>query len=912
MKLESLTVIFLVIIIPISIVLSEYVNTRIKTEKLEIEYNTKLLNATYDAIKSFQLNTVNNNTGDDANSKINDLEGAANTFYTSLATNFNYTGYKSEVMEEYVPAIAFTLYDGYYIYTPFTNILTEVDSYDTTFSKDKEKGVGLKTYVYYSCRYKRGALDDFIITYSLDNYITIQGNINGKYIVDYGYLYKIAESRSDEGIYWDVSSNSYYYDNVEFTPSDTEEMKEYVGETEYSYTKINGVKYYLDNDYNGYTDGRTDKRAIFAINKDGTKNYSITKGYSENNRAIDNETFNKYFNAITKNKSAYQYYKNAYEFSKAVLTSTQLTYDYWDKSNADKDPSSKIATGYGLGNLKVEDVYITQASSETINIKENEDMEIFGGTVPIQKENSNFNKHRKNIIRYVVETNLVAAISNYSSNNGEEYIMPKISDEDWELVQNEPCAISFMHGMNIGSKIFNSYKVVQNKLSKEHIDEDDIYILTNNNTYVRVTDNSLINAADSVTPKSKAELGYYSGIWKLNFEKKIDKSSGTTEISYVPMSYGVGGYVQGYIGSYTSIMGNSKINFAEIENSDMYTYVHNKFNNDLKKIYYTALGRERHGSFHVNNINYETYESNSPEKYFLTEQSESEPESNSTEQSEGLQTGGTEQSGAGSGTTASLESKVGYYADLNGDGQITVEEDGIIFADLAVGASGSIYVANSDSGRIQYLLKEVTNGLKTYEESTENVTGDVAKFGEQKWIKAQSGTTGKNRFYVMALKDIDTNKHYWYKNAYEYNQITRITSYQMGIDENNKAVGRTNTENIMAVYNKETNDGGWGLKAEGQKYTDMFDVIKTKYDSSVGWFVPSAREWACFSGAVINGKYVKRRYKELGLSDYYWSSSQDSSKFNSAWCINYYLRRARNRQIKFLSLCSLVYDFLIS
>ena len=56
MKLESLSIIFLIIIIPITMVLSEYVNNRITTEKLELQYNTKLLNATYDAIKTYQIN----------------------------------------------------------------------------------------------------------------------------------------------------------------------------------------------------------------------------------------------------------------------------------------------------------------------------------------------------------------------------------------------------------------------------------------------------------------------------------------------------------------------------------------------------------------------------------------------------------------------------------------------------------------------------------------------------------------------------------------------------------------------------------------------------------------------------------------------------------------------------------------
>ena len=59
-------------------------------------------------------------------------------------------------------------------------------------------------------------------------------------------------------------------------------------------------------------------------------------------------------------------------------------------------------------------------------------------------------------------------------------------------------------------------------------------------------------------------------------------------------------------------MGSSGVNQI---GDDMYTYISNKDNN-LKKIYYMALGRERWGSYNVNNINYEIYGNNGNE-YFL-------------------------------------------------------------------------------------------------------------------------------------------------------------------------------------------------------------------------------------------------------------------------------------------------------
>ena len=582
MKLESLIVIFLLIIIPITVVLSEYVDKRIEAEKTEISYNTKLLNSTHDAIKEYQLRTVNNEFSYDTNNKILHIESAINTFFTSLSSNFGYSGYNTETMKAYVPAFVFTLYDGYYIYAPYTNTLTEVQEgitgsgtdtgkYDPDYSKEGENYYGLKPYVYYSCRYKYGTNNDFIITYTLDNYITIQGTINGKYAYDYGYLYDIGSE--DNGI--TKTANGYKYGGVEFTSNDTEELQEYVEDNIYSYVKINGTKYYLEN--SKFDNGN---HKIFYIDKYGKRNYDQFK----TNR-VDNDLAYK---AITQNKSAYEYYKNAYEFS------------------------YKVYNEYKLGNLLSSNAdFYDNNDNGSIKLNEFGNFKIFDGTP--QFEDSNFNKHRKSIIRYVVETNLLPAITSYASNSKSvgEFIMPKISDTDWDLIENNVCGISFMQGMNIGSKIYNGYSVVANTLTKESVDEDDIYIIKGN-TYYRVNDKELgvtnkkpkYNIGDGINHK-----GFYAGILKLDFEQRKILNNESQTIYYYP---------QHHLGSYTSIFGSNGITPIQ---KDMYQYISSldanvDKNKKIKEIYYKALGRERWESFNINNINSEKYVNNDP-KYFL-------------------------------------------------------------------------------------------------------------------------------------------------------------------------------------------------------------------------------------------------------------------------------------------------------
>lgn len=178
MKIQGLAIIAIIIILPMSVILSSYAHNQIKTLDLQVQYDSKLQNATYDAIKAFQLNMSNSTTSDLANSKMRDIEASVNIFYGSLASNFNMTGYGEDVLKNYVPAVVYTLYDGYYIYSAYNNTLGDnfYSNEDKAIYKNNTNIYGLKPYIYYSCRYKiDNENSDFVITYSLDSYITIQG-----------------------------------------------------------------------------------------------------------------------------------------------------------------------------------------------------------------------------------------------------------------------------------------------------------------------------------------------------------------------------------------------------------------------------------------------------------------------------------------------------------------------------------------------------------------------------------------------------------------------------------------------------------------------------------------------------------------------------------------------------------------
>ncbi len=185
MKLQNLAVIFIVIIMPIALVLSIYTGNLIDVANKQAEYDSLLLNSTYDAVRAYQMNTLNNSYEAETNSKIRDINASVNSFFNSLAAGLSQSGFGKAQLTDYVPAMLYTLYDGYYVYGVFDNVVN-IDKgikYDENNKITKEQ-YGLKPYIYYSCEYASNNYD-LIVNYTLDNYITVSGTYKdetGKWI----------------------------------------------------------------------------------------------------------------------------------------------------------------------------------------------------------------------------------------------------------------------------------------------------------------------------------------------------------------------------------------------------------------------------------------------------------------------------------------------------------------------------------------------------------------------------------------------------------------------------------------------------------------------------------------------------------------------------------------------------------
>ena len=308
------------------------------------------------------------------------------------------SGYEKEQLREFIPAIVYTMYDGYYIYGKYFNY---------QLGENGEYQYGLKPYIYYSCRYKSG-LDDFVVNYTLDNSITVYGNIKGNYVTKSGYVINpnlVTNIVKDSNGY----AQSVVYDGIQIEREILTEQLITIDDegtatrSSYQYTIYNNQKIYKDT--NGYF--------LYANYK---KQYLTDEG---NLLQTGEVTSLMYAQRLTSNgnlynNSAAEYYINAYEFSN------------WLNSN--------------IGNIKQSHAIDTNGDNITNFNSNTGDEEIFSFSAKNNPllEGSTFNEHRMSVIRKSIETNLSSAIANYNVGTGGTYKfeMPILKEEDWEKLLN--------------------------------------------------------------------------------------------------------------------------------------------------------------------------------------------------------------------------------------------------------------------------------------------------------------------------------------------------------------------------------------------------------------------------------------------------------------------------------------------
>lgn len=594
MKLQHLAIIFIIIILPISLVIGEYIQAQIDTIYIQTQYSKKLQDATYDAMKAFQLNTINNKYSSISDSKIRDIEASINTFYSSLGTAMGASGYDKDTLKEYIPAILYTMYDGYYIYGKYFNYQLE---------QNGAYQYGLKPYIYYSCRYQKG-LKDFIVNYTLDNSITIYGKVNDTegYVTRSGYIinYNLLGQEEEWLTYTKGATTIKYptkirYDDIYIEKEILTEQLITINDegqasnpTNYEYTKYKNQKIYKENGENKYFYYKNNKKEEVSDEGKLLKDSDITELRYAQTMTVDGHLYNN---------SAVEYYVKAREFSKWVED------NIGDIRQADAIDSN--------GN-KVTDFAVDIGKKQIFNFSNNND--------PLA-EGSTFNEHRMSVIRKSIETNLISAIANYNSGSAGtyEFQMPIFTENDWQKLLNNISIAVFMQGMPIKAKFFNNYCIITNNKNKEVVTNESIYILTNENGNIVAHlpgCKELVNKQDKIiggTGTKQEEKCKAAGYNIIDFERQtivgdyiIKKDDGTIEM---PENREIHYYPEGYQKCYNCIV-NASVNYetediikGKLKQYDKNTDEYKQIDTDitiLKTKYLTVLARERYNLYRTN------------------------------------------------------------------------------------------------------------------------------------------------------------------------------------------------------------------------------------------------------------------------------------------------------------------------
>ncbi len=614
MKLQGVSIIFVLIVVPIILILSFYIQSQVDTIALQTSYDTKLLDATYDTMSAFELNTANEDLSSVSDSLRTIIEASNNIFINTLATNLGMSNASKSYLQPYLPAILYTLYDGYYIYAPTNKPVVASDTkgqaivieesaehtgcfstpglryadgyyyYDLTDESSYASCLGvpsndfgqilyktndasgnqyttnindeeiyyetdyvLKSYMPYSARYQKDLNDenkkiDITINYTLDNYLTIEGNIGNVYYTKAGYL--IEKDLVEEVT---VNGNNL----LNYNDQEAEEVLKNGGYgTQISVT-------FQDDSEISYTYGGENYASL-------ESDLEIAKRDSDQTKIAEITNKMQQIDAIV-------YYAKSAIFSNWVYNNLENLYE----SDANQD----LLNDYNYVSANISKaVNVEDTKPFIVNFEERHNV-IFNSSSDPEAKDSSFNSHKMDIIRNAIQYNLNLAMSTYNitATKGFSFNMPVITDEEWDKILSHVSIVTFMQGFQCGLKTYNNYAIVSSTNNELTIMPKEIYYI-HKSTFN--DENATYHKIDCPAFDVTSGVGDYISF--TSKEVKYDKILDNDTVKYDHKNYAC--YICGIDGNYSGIDLNAT------------------GNEERKMLYYTAIGAQRQELYKMNAI----------------------------------------------------------------------------------------------------------------------------------------------------------------------------------------------------------------------------------------------------------------------------------------------------------------------
>lgn len=516
MNLQGVTVIFVIIFLPIILVSSFYIQQEVDTITTQTSYDTKLIDATTDAVSAFEINTANEDLSAISDSLRSIIEASNNVFITTLATNLGMSGASQNKILPYIPAIVYTLYDGFYIYAPVQSPKVVVDT-EGVYVRVGDPGVELDS----GHQYKYYPNSNETMDFSDSRLAT-----KNFFPEDFGKILYCSTANIDTMTAYEIECttdpDSAYFTTSYILKSFIPYSMQYKSDGEYdvtinytleNYISVSGtIKkagkdiYYTKSGYLINPDYIT-KITLGDYVKDSTKDDFVGSkdiilgGYTESTVALDDvdKLVDNCFNTDT---------FVSVEFNNGVIIDATTNSNITTTSTGTKINDSVSAIKYyikayifscwvrdNLGDINESDIPKTSKELQAdFNVKQNgfsldDDLKLFYsyGDSAIFKTNdswnindtdSNFIEHKRKVIKNAIQYNLNLAMAVYNAGQGDEYYqMPILSDVEWDKLMSNISVLAFMQGFPCGLKTYNNYALVTSTNNEFMTNVDDIYYI---------------------------------------------------------------------------------------------------------------------------------------------------------------------------------------------------------------------------------------------------------------------------------------------------------------------------------------------------------------------------------------------------------------------------------------------------
>lgn len=524
MKLQGFTIIFALVAIPLILVLAYYIQLQVDTITLQNEYDSKLLDATYDAMSSFEINTANEDLSSVSDSLRTIIEASNNVFFNTLATNLGMSNASKSSIEPYIPAMLYTLYDGYYISTP-TQVPKVLTNSDGNAVSVGDNGVGTKenSYVYDKTKEKEESskLKYGQLLHSPDTGSTLGSTDWGQLLYykkgtdennpEFTTNINDAEKQTDNVLktympysarYKRIDDNNNFDITVIYTLDNYITIEGYINNVYYTksgYLIPDGntveidpeLKNYNQNDAEDYI--KQGKKVEVTINIDDDNSIKIESGKTDDDDLGDTyKTYKELSEFLVRLQNQLKNNENDENIQKQI---NKVQYRLNCMSSVIYYTKAKIFSNWVYENLKnvqekdlieISNQQYTaiQGNEQVIHNFKDSDIEIFetnNGTnkkgVTEIPEDSSFYTHKLNVIRNSIQYNLNIAMTTYNmqSSGAFNYEMPVIQNSEWEQILSKVSFVSFMQGYSCGLKTYNNYKIVSSTNNELTVDTSNIY-----------------------------------------------------------------------------------------------------------------------------------------------------------------------------------------------------------------------------------------------------------------------------------------------------------------------------------------------------------------------------------------------------------------------------------------------------